>query len=112
MKHQQFFGFLQTLETAAAMLGLGVQNLESMLTLKVVPVTRGEVFTKKLGIKEAVRARDAAIKTLYEVSITRGDFGAIDLVYFNIHGSVIYTFLYMRGNRRFYEEKTQRQIRY
>lgn len=32
----------------------------------MVPVTRGEVFTKRLAIKEAVRSRDAATKSLYE----------------------------------------------
>lgn len=47
-----------------------MKNLEDMLTIKVVPVTRGEVFTKRLGIKEAVRSRDAAIKSLYEVLYT------------------------------------------
>ncbi|CAM9410394.1 unnamed protein product, partial [Sphacelaria rigidula] len=56
----------ETLETTANLLGVGVKNLEDMLTIKVVPVTRGEVFTKRLGIKEAVRSRDAAIKSLYE----------------------------------------------
>lgn len=54
------------MSTAAALLGVREKALEDMLTLKVVPVTRGEVFTKHLGIKEAVRARDAAIKSLYE----------------------------------------------
>lgn len=47
-------------------MGVKEQALEDMLTLKVVPVTRGEVFTKRLGVKEAVRARDAAVKSLYE----------------------------------------------
>lgn len=37
-----------------------------MLTLKIVPVTRGEVFTKRFAVKEAARARDAATKSLYE----------------------------------------------
>ena len=50
----------------AALLGVDEKALEGMLTLKVVPVTRGEVFTKRLAIKEAVRARDAATKSLYE----------------------------------------------
>lgn len=62
----------QTLATTAELLGVEVQNLENMLTLKVVPVLRGEVFTKRLGVKEAVRSRDAAVKSLYEVRNWRG----------------------------------------
>eukprot|EP00904_Undaria_pinnatifida_P011109 jgi/Undpi1/7128/HiC_scaffold_22.g09602.m1 len=54
------------LSTTASLLGVSEQALEDMLTVKVVPVTRGEVFTKRLAVKEAVRARDAAIKSLYE----------------------------------------------
>eukprot|EP00903_Cladosiphon_okamuranus_P015046 g13919.t2 len=55
-----------TLATVATLLGVDEKALEGMLTLKIVPVTRGEVFTKRLAIKEAVRARDAATKSLYE----------------------------------------------
>ncbi|CAM9895317.1 unnamed protein product, partial [Ectocarpus sp. 12 AP-2014] len=56
-----------TLAIVASMLGVEEKALEDMLTLKVVPVTRGEVFTKRLAIKEAaVRSRDAATKSLYE----------------------------------------------
>lgn len=57
---------LQTLSNVASLLGVDEKSLEDMLTLKVVPVTRGEVFTKHLAVKEAVRARDAATKSLYE----------------------------------------------
>lgn len=57
---------MQALSTTASLLGVSEQALEDMLTVKVVPVTRGEVFTKRLAVKEAVRARDAAIKSLYE----------------------------------------------
>ncbi|CAN0192099.1 unnamed protein product, partial [Hapterophycus canaliculatus] len=56
----------QTLSNVASLLGVDEKALEDMLTVKVVPVTRGEFFTKRLAIKEAVRARDAATKSLYE----------------------------------------------
>lgn len=48
------------------MLGIEAQKLEEMLTLKIVPVTRGEVFTKRLGRMEAIRGRGAVVKSLYE----------------------------------------------
>lgn len=40
--------------------------LEAMLTQRVVK-TRGEVFTKQLGVQDADLTRDAIVKTLYEV---------------------------------------------
>lgn len=47
--------------------------LEAMLTQRVV-VTRGETFTKQLGLDDANLTRDAIVKSLYEV---RTDFAIV-----------------------------------
>lgn len=56
----------QTLSTLAALLAVKESALEAMLTQRVV-VTRGETFTKQLGLDDANLTRDAIIKSLYEV---------------------------------------------
>lgn len=48
------------------MLGVTERVLEAMLTQRVV-TTRGEVFTKQLGVVDADLTRDAIVKSLYEV---------------------------------------------
>lgn len=58
--------FEQALSTLAACLAVEESALEAMLTQRVV-VTRGETFTKQLGLDEANLTRDAIVKSLYEV---------------------------------------------
>ena len=56
----------QTLSTLAAFLAVEESALEAMLTQRTV-VTRGETFTKQLGLDDANLTRDAIVKSLYEV---------------------------------------------
>lgn len=56
----------QTLSTLATLLAVEELALERMLTQRVV-VTRGETFTKQLGLNDANLTRDAIVKSLYEV---------------------------------------------
>eukprot|EP00904_Undaria_pinnatifida_P007215 jgi/Undpi1/3623/HiC_scaffold_16.g06993.m1 len=53
------------LGTLASVLGVEEAVLEQMLTQRVVK-TRGEVFTKQLGVQDADLTRDAIVKSLYE----------------------------------------------
>ncbi|CAN0342915.1 unnamed protein product, partial [Ectocarpus sp. 12 AP-2014] len=55
----------EALSTLAAFLAVEEAALEAMLTQRVV-VTRGETFTKQLGLEEANLTRDAIVKSLYE----------------------------------------------
>lgn len=48
------------------LLGVEESVLEAMVTQRVV-TTRGEVFTKQLGVHDADLTRDAIVKSLYEV---------------------------------------------
>lgn len=57
----------QALSTLAGFLAVEESALEAMLTQRVV-VTRGETFTKQLGLEDANLTRDAIVKSLYEVS--------------------------------------------
>lgn len=57
---------VQALSTLSTLLGVEEPVLEAMLTQRVV-VTRGEVFTKQLGVRDADLTRDAIVKSLYEV---------------------------------------------
>ena len=57
---------LKALGTLASVLGVEEAVLEQMLTQRVVK-TRGEVFTKQLGVQDADLTRDAIVKSLYEV---------------------------------------------
>eukprot|EP00752_Nemacystus_decipiens_P009298 g8309.t1 len=53
------------LEMLSALLGVKASLVEEMLTQRVVK-TRGEVFTKQLGVQDASLTRDAIVKSLYE----------------------------------------------
>eukprot|EP00903_Cladosiphon_okamuranus_P006607 g6454.t1 len=55
----------ETLSTLAAFLAVEESALEAMLTQRTV-VTRGETFTKQLGVDDANLTRDAIVKSLYE----------------------------------------------
>eukprot|EP00752_Nemacystus_decipiens_P009414 g8417.t1 len=55
----------ETLPTLAAFLAVDESALEAMLTQRTV-VTRGETFTKQLGVDDAILTRDAIVKSLYE----------------------------------------------
>lgn len=57
---------MQALSTLSKLLGVKELVLEAMLTQRVV-TTRGEVFTKQLGVHDADLTRDAIVKSLYEV---------------------------------------------
>ena len=57
---------VQALEKLSALLGVKTSLVEEMLTQRVVK-TRGEVFTKQLGVQDASLTRDAIVKSLYEV---------------------------------------------
>lgn len=57
---------LQALSMLAALLGLEDSALEGMLTVRVV-TTRGETFTVQYSVADAELARDAIVKSLYEV---------------------------------------------
>lgn len=56
---------VQALEHIASMLGVGAGEVDAMLTQRVV-TTRGETFTKQLGVQDSSRSRDAIVKALYE----------------------------------------------
>lgn len=56
----------QMLKTLAALLLVEEDVLEAMLTRRTVN-TRGETFTKKLGVQDADFTRDGIVKSLYEV---------------------------------------------